>query len=126
MRRLYYASGNMLLADSTCKAVLRYARALADSNKADVVMVPVVTEGGSLAYAHMLIGPASQLFSTPVENSQNEPLDAEAIAELERRTARLQPSRPTWPSEMTDVPDLKDLDFDFDMDLGQQQGETEA
>src|SRR5690606_20763020 len=59
MRRLYYAGGNMLMADSTCKAVLRYARALADANKADVIMIPVVTEGGSLAYAHMLVGPAS-------------------------------------------------------------------
>jgi hypothetical protein len=108
----------MLMADSTCKAVLRYARALADVNKADVVMVPVVTDGGSLGYAHMLIGPASQLFSIPVENSQNEPVDAEAVAELETRTLKLQPSRPTWPSEMTDVPELKDLDFDFDMGIG--------
>lgn len=112
----------MLMADSTCKAVLRYARALADSNKADVIMIPVVTEGGSLAYAHMLVGPASQLFSTPVENSQNEPLDADAISELESRTARLQPSRPEWPAEMTDVPDLGDLDLDFDVDLGPQGG----
>ena len=113
----------MLMADSTCKAVLRYARALADANKADVIMVPVVTEGGSLGYAHMLIGPASQLFSTPVENSQIEPTDTEAVAEMEARTAKLQPSRPTWPSEMTDVPDLKELDFDFDVSLGRDEGE---
>lgn len=114
----------MLMADSTCKAVLRYARALADAGKADVVMIPVVTEGGSLAYVHMLIGPASQLFSTPVENSQNEPLDAEAIAELEKRTLKLQPTRPTWPSEMTDVPDLADLDLDFDLDPGRERGNS--
>ena len=115
----------MLMADSTCKAVLRYARALADADKADVIMIPVVTEGGSLAYAHMLVGPASQLFSTPVENSQNEPLDAEAIADLEARTANLQPSRPSWPSEMTDVPDLKDLEFDFGPDLDTGHGTSE-
>ena len=122
MRRLYYAGGNMLMADSTCKAVLRYSRALADAGKADVIMIPVVTEGGSLAYAHMLVGPASQLFSTPVENSQNEPLDAEAIAELEERTARLQPSRPSWPSEMTDVPDLEDLEFDLGTEFDNGRG----
>ncbi|MHA6667782.1 hypothetical protein ACX3O0_02815 [Homoserinimonas sp. A447] len=113
MRRLYFAGGSMLMADNTCKAVLRYARALADAGKADVVMLPVVTEGGSLAYAHLLIGPASQMFSTPVENSQDEPFDTEAIAELETRTLKLQPSRPTWPSEMTDVPDMKDLGLDY-------------
>lgn len=115
----------MLMADSTCKAVLRYARALADANKADVVMVPVVTDGGSLGYAHLLLGPASQLFSTPVENSQNEPLDAEAVTELESRTARLQPSRPTWPSEMTDVPHSQELEFDVDLDLTGGSGEPE-
>jgi hypothetical protein len=113
MRRLYFAAGSMLMADSTCKAVLRYARALADANKADVVMLPVVTEGGSLAYAHLLIGPASQMFSTPVENSQEEPIDTDAVAELESRTLKLQPSRPTWPSEMTDVPDLKNLGLEY-------------
>lgn len=108
----------MLLADSTCKAVLRYARALADSGKADVVMVPVVTEGGSLGYAHLLLGPSSQLFTTPVEHSQSEPLDAEAVAELERRTLRLQPSRP---SVTNDVPDLNDINYDFDPGFDEQR-----
>jgi hypothetical protein len=97
MRHLYYSSGFMLVGDRTCKAVLRYARALADSGKADVITVPVVTEGGSQAFAHLLIGPSSQLFSTPVENSASEPVDVDAITEMERKTMALQPSRPAWP-----------------------------
>jgi hypothetical protein len=114
MRRLHYAGGYMLLGDTTCKAVLRYARALARSGTSDIVSVPVVTEGGSRAYAHLLIGPASQVFSTPVENSTGEPEDEEVIRELEEATLRLQPGRPAWPEEMFDIPDLDFEGYDFD------------
>ncbi|MBT2502224.1 hypothetical protein [Curtobacterium sp. ISL-83] len=113
MRRIHYASGSVLTGDRTCKAVLRYARALAEASTADVVEIPVVTDAGSRAYAHFLIGPASQIFSTPVPDSPDEPLDVDVIEHLERATYRLQPSRPEWPDEMTDVPDL-DWDFSFD------------
>lgn len=112
MRRLYYSSGFILVGDRTCKALLRYARALAEADTADVVQVPVVTEGGSRAYAHLLIGPASQIFSTPVADSSDEPQDEDVIRMLETATHRLDPSRPAWPTEMTDVPDL-----DFDLDI---------
>ena len=106
MRRIYYAGGHVLTGDRTCKALLRYARALAISNLADLVEVPVITEGGSNAYAHFLIGPASQIFSTPVPDSADEPFDADVIEHLEAATRRLQPTRPEWPEEMTDVPNL--------------------
>jgi len=106
MRRLHYSGSYMLVGDRTCKAVLRYARALAEADTSDIVSVPVVTEGGSKAYAHLLIGPASQVFSTPVENSQDEPVDEDVIRDLEEATLRLQPSRPAWPQEMLDIPDL--------------------
>ena len=114
MRRLHYSSGYVLVADRTCKALLRYARALADSNKSDIVMVPVVTEGGSTAYAHLLIGPSSQLFSTPVENSASEPIDLEAIKEMEDLTLALQPSRPAWPQEMSDIDDWDEYEFEVE------------
>lgn len=111
MRRLHYAGSYILIGDRTCKAVLRYARALAEAGTSDVVSIPVITEGGSKAYAHVIVGPASQIFSTPVENSQDEPVDEEVIRDLETATLRLQPSRPIWPDEMVDIPDLE---FDSD------------
>ena len=107
MRRLHYAGGQLLTADTTCKAVLRYARALAENDTSDVVSVPVVGEGGATVLAHLLIGPASQIFSTPVfVEGSRDPEDREVVAELEMRTRRLAPSTPAWPDEMTDVPDL--------------------
>lgn len=113
MRRLQYASGYVLTGDRTCKAVLRYARALAEARKSDVVSVPVVTDAGSFGLAHMLLGPASEIYSTPVENAVAEPEDDDIIEDLEQRTMQLHPSRPEWPTEMTDVDNIDDLDIDY-------------
>ena len=113
MRKLYYSSGQVLLADVTCKAVLRYARALAMANKSDVVMVPIVLEGGGEGFAHMLIGPASELYSEPVENAPEGPVNEEVLAELETKTVELMPHAPAWNQEMTDVADLRELGLDW-------------
>lgn len=69
MRRIHYVNSHILTGDRTCKALLRYCRALAVAGKSDVVQIPVVTEGGGTVYAHLLIGPASEIFSTPVPDS---------------------------------------------------------
>jgi hypothetical protein len=106
VRRLYYSSGFVLIDDRVCKAVLRYARALAMNDQSDVVTIPVLTEGGSRGSAHLLIGPASELFSTPVDNSPDEAYDPEVVRELERMTAALQPYKPAWDSEMRDIGDI--------------------
>ena len=110
MRRIHYAGGVVLSSDRVCKALLRYSRALAENNTSDVVSIPVITDVGSRAYAHFLIGPASQIFSTPVPNSPDEPFDPDVVRDLEEKTRILHPSVPNWPDEMTDVPDL-DLDL---------------
>jgi hypothetical protein len=107
MRKLYYSSGYLLVGDRTCKALMRYARALAQTKESDVIMVQTISEGGSIGYAHLLIGPSSQLFSTPVENASAEPSDEETISELERRTAELQPARPEWATELTEIHELE-------------------
>jgi hypothetical protein len=109
MRKLHYSSGHILVGDGTCKAVLRYARALANAGKADVVSVPYLTEGGVRALAHLIIGPASQLYSTPVEDATDDPDDSAVIEKLEEATLLLEPSRPAWPQEMEDIPGLEEL-----------------
>ena len=103
MRRLYYAGGDILVDDAVCKALLRFARALAENSTSDIVSVPVRGEGGATTNAHLLLGPASQLFTLPVSDATELPADAELIMDLEDRTARLRPSTPAWPDEMTDV-----------------------
>jgi len=109
---MHYAGGSVLLGDRTCKAVLRYARALAEVRQSDIVTIPVASEGGGVEQAHFLLGPASQLFSVPVENSADAPFDAEVIAHLERMTRSLHPPTPGWDEEMTDIPSLEFLDYE--------------
>ncbi|WP_297345006.1 hypothetical protein [Amnibacterium sp.] len=111
MRRLHYGGGHVLIGDAICKALLRYARALAEVGQADIVTIPIASEGGGIEHAHFLIGPSSQLFDTPVENSSVDPTDLEVVAHLERETRKLHPPTPAWEEELTDFPDL---DYDFD------------
>jgi hypothetical protein len=111
MRRLYYAGGTVLVGDRTCKAVLRYARALAEAHQSDVITIPIASEGGGVESAHFLIGPASQLYSVPVENSADAPFDQGVIEHLEQETRSLHPATPAWDDEMTDIPNLDFLEF---------------
>ena len=114
MRRLYYAGGDILIDDAVSKALLRFARALAENSTSDIVSVPVRSETGSTTNAHLLLGPSSQLFSVPVAEAAELPPDTELILDLEDRTARLRPSTPAWPDEMTDVSDI-DIDAQWEM-----------
>ena len=109
MRKLHYSSDSMLIGDRTCKALLRYSRALAGSGKADVVSIPTLSEGGTRVLAHLLIGPSSQLYSTPVEQSAEDLDDMSIIERLEALTMQLEPSRPAWPQEMEDIPGIENL-----------------
>ena len=97
----------MLLADVTCKAVLRYARALAENRRYDVISLPVIGAGGEHGDAHLLLGPTSELFSTPVVDGGEELEDFDLVRRLELRTRGLHPSRPEWADEMQDVPDYE-------------------
>lgn len=106
MRRLHYAGGFVVTADVMCKAVLRYARALAENGRYDVVSLPTVSDGGRPGRAHIFLGPSSQLFSVPVADIGSEPVDLSLIQHLERRTRGLQPSRPDWDEEMPDIPNI--------------------
>ncbi|MBG6237902.1 nucleotide-binding universal stress UspA family protein [Mycetocola sp. CAN_C7] len=110
MRRLYYSSGSFYTGDVVSKAVLRYARVLADTGKADIIAIPVVTDAGISGHAHVLVGPASQLFSIPVASEDEDPYDADIVDDLLQKTRALLPSRPTTPRTPQDALDLGDFD----------------
>lgn len=111
MRKLYYTGGYVLVSDQVCKALLRYARALAVSNSSDVVTVPAISDERKLGSVHMLIGPASQLFSTPTDDLGTELEDGEVVNYMERKTRELQPHRPVWAKEMDDIAPVEAYDF---------------
>ena len=84
MRRLTYAGLSVDTGDDIAALVLEYARVLANAQLAATVDVPVRTEDGSIERIQILVGPASQITSEPVETIGAELIDLEACLKLER------------------------------------------
>lgn len=113
MRKLYYAGGSVIISDQVCKAILRYARALAKAETADLVILPAFTEDNRLGIAHILIGPSSQIMSVPTQEIDIDLGDARMVEILESRTQKLDPDRPEWGNDIVDVTDFTSFDWDF-------------
>lgn len=111
MRRLYYSSGSVLTGDALSAAVLGYARALADTGKADIIEIPVVAEAGASGNASFLIGPSSQLCSVPAASEGDDPADDAIVEDLRAKTRALQPSRPTAQTNEADGAVLEDFEI---------------
>lgn len=111
MRKLYYAGGSIIISDQVCKAVLRYARALARTESADLVILPAFTEDFGKGVAHILIGPSSQILSVPTADLEIDLADAQMVEILESRTKELDPERPAWSDDIADVMDLDGFDW---------------
>lgn len=89
--RVYYASGSVLTSDAVANAIVAYAGALAKSQLADTIDVPL---GDGLS-AKMLVGPASQLLCLPeLASGVVEPDSDEFVIELDRRTRLMAAPRP--------------------------------
>ena len=107
MQKLYYASGYALLGDEVCDAVMEYARALADVGKSDLVTVPALSDEGLRGETRLLVGPASQIFSSPALDRGIDLDDPTAVNSMREKTARLRPARAQFADEP--VPDQGDL-----------------
>jgi len=109
MMTLHYIGESVHLADDVCDALLRYARALAETQGSDVVTVPVVTADGERRSAEFLLGPASQLYATSASHNGQEERHPAVVEELERRIRLLHPTAVISPVEPTP---LGELEFD--------------
>jgi hypothetical protein len=89
MRRIVYAGSVFYTGDTIAEALLDYARVLARRNLADAVFVPGRLMSGETDKIEVLIGPASQVVSEPVDDYGPDLVDAEVVAELRERTRRL-------------------------------------
>ncbi len=78
----------MVTTDAVADAVMRYARNLAELKGSDLITIPISTPDGP-ATSSMLIGPASQLYTTPHSGTLPEIHDEEAVMELLSRNDRL-------------------------------------
>jgi hypothetical protein len=113
MRKLYYSGGSIIVSDQVAKAILRYARALAKADEADLVALPAFTDDNRQGIAHVLIGPSSQIMTVPAEDIDIDLADARMVEILESRTKNLDPNRPEWGQDVVDVTDFTSFDWDF-------------
>ncbi|ANF30327.1 hypothetical protein A0130_00280 [Leifsonia xyli] len=94
MRRIVYAGTAFYTGDMLAEALLEYARALGQQGIADTVFVPGRTIQGEFDHVEVLIGPASQIVSEPVELIGPELQDPQLVDRLRALTAQLAPRRP--------------------------------
>jgi hypothetical protein len=111
MRRIVYAGSAFYTGDTLAETLLEYARALARHGIADTVFVPGRTTQGDFDRVELLLGPASQIVSEPVELMGAELEDADLVAHLQELTAKLAPHKPqTESGAETDGADARDYD----------------
>lgn len=111
MRRIVYAGSAFYTGDTLAETLLEYARALARHGIADTVFVPGRTTQGDYDRVELLLGPASQIVSEPVELMGAELEDADLVAHLRELTAKLAPHKPQSESaEEADGADSRDYD----------------
>jgi hypothetical protein len=94
MELIHYAGGALLTGTEIADAIVDYAAALAARRTAASIDIPVRTEDGRTARAHLLIGPASQLVTEPVDSQLAELVDDDLVASLRRATSALSSTRP--------------------------------
>jgi hypothetical protein len=90
MRRVSYAGGFLDTSDEIAAAVLDYAATLANHDRADTIHVPALDLPGGAETVELLIGPASQLVSSPIDDERDTPPGAEFLADLVARADRLE------------------------------------
>jgi hypothetical protein len=118
MRRLHYSDGFVIASDEISDAVIQYAHALAGQQLSEVITIPIIDETGTPGESTILIGPASQLYTTPVEPGGLEVSDPPLLADLKAKAAALMPSEAVWPEEVQDGGEYDtDYDTDYDVDI---------
>ena len=88
MLELHYSDGYVVTTHAIADAVMRYAKSLAEHKASDLITVPISTTEGA-ATSLMLIGPASQLYTTPHTGFAVRLDDESAVMDLLSRNDRL-------------------------------------
>ena len=130
MKRISYAEDHLVTGDDIADAVMAYAQALAMKGRSDSIDVPAVDAGGSARFFSILVGPASQMFTSDVltadESRGDEITDARLVADLTARTAALSGPSPVAVPQGTDAVDLETEQFgvaDLGSDAPDEDGE---
>ena len=89
VKLLQYADEHWLIGDEAAKALVDYAIALANADRADSVDVRMLNPTGRTQTVSLLVGPATMLTLTDSDSEAGEPDNSEAIAQMLERTRQL-------------------------------------
>jgi hypothetical protein len=80
MKTVHYDGSVILTGDDVADAVIEYAAALGNGNRADVVRVPSIAEDGTTTTTTTLLGPASQIAIVDAPDDELEPEEPTFVA----------------------------------------------
>ncbi|QNE47002.1 hypothetical protein F1C58_08885 [Glaciihabitans sp. INWT7] len=89
MQRVSYGGESFITSDDGAAALLDFAASAAMSAVGEVVSLPIVLEDGRVVSVRLVIGPSSELLTTPIESSLPEPDTRDAAAALRARASQL-------------------------------------
>ena len=95
MKRVAYGGESFITSDDGAAALLDFAASAAMSGVAEVVTLPSVLPDGRVVLVNLVIGPSSELITSPVETAFAEPDTVDAAADLrarDRKSTRLNSS----------------------------------
>jgi hypothetical protein len=93
MMKLDYAGGEVLISDALSHALVEFSAHIARSGGSDNLSIPVLTLDGIRGDAEVVVGPASQLLSSPTDAPEVDLDDSRVVAEIVARTTALKPTR---------------------------------
>jgi len=97
MQEVSYAGGRFVTSDEVADALLSYAAALANAERAATIDVPAVAPDGP-GVVKVLVGPASQIVAEPIAQDGPE-LDASAFLDEVREAILRQQEKPRLPEQ---------------------------
>jgi hypothetical protein len=89
MKRVAYGGESFITSDEAAEALLAFAAAAAMSDVAEVIPLPSVRDDGKVVVLELVIGPASELITSPVDSPFPEPDTRGPSAALRARASEL-------------------------------------
>jgi len=90
VRAIHYAGEDLITGTDIADAVVDYAQALAETEGAATVEIPVIGSTGEVVSSTFLLGPSSQLIAVEILDFDGEELtDTDLVAKLTELTAQL-------------------------------------
>lgn len=117
MQRIYYTNDTLVTGTEIARALLEYAAALARSDSAQTVSIPIRRPDRTSARATLLVGPASQLVAEDLaedEDLGDEVVDDILVARLKAMTSELAAPRAISTRAASSTPDEVAVDADED------------